>query len=329
MRKIAKRNYGLDIYRIFCCVGVLVYHIADDIYTNSTAKLLFFAVSFCVPGFFVLSGYFAGAKKEVSFESCEKKAGKTLLKLFGWVCFWCIIRFFRITEFLNPAEQFFLSFKSEGIVPVGWFLFTYSGLLIIEKPLNYLLNKCRAVFALITAALLVLNMFGILAPYIGGRVQAFHVHLFPVYFMAGMLIGSFKDFKFKKKALNYIAILLFSAGAAGSFVYLIKTADGFEPGILPQTIYGTWFHTVSLLCFFVLFSKMPFFKAKFARTALEKMSANTFCVYMMHLPVYMYFAMTYPVISMKWVVFYVAAMFVLAQIVAEIFKKLPILRKIV
>ena len=26
-----KRNYGLDIYRILCCIGVLTYHVMDDV----------------------------------------------------------------------------------------------------------------------------------------------------------------------------------------------------------------------------------------------------------------------------------------------------------
>lgn len=25
------RNYGLDIFRILCCIGVLCYHIMDDL----------------------------------------------------------------------------------------------------------------------------------------------------------------------------------------------------------------------------------------------------------------------------------------------------------
>ena len=25
------RNYGIDVFRIFCCIGVLNYHIMDDV----------------------------------------------------------------------------------------------------------------------------------------------------------------------------------------------------------------------------------------------------------------------------------------------------------
>lgn len=30
-----ERNYGLDLYRIFCCIGVLTYHIMDDVLGKS------------------------------------------------------------------------------------------------------------------------------------------------------------------------------------------------------------------------------------------------------------------------------------------------------
>lgn len=29
-----KRNYGLDLFRIMCCAGVLNYHVIDDVLGN-------------------------------------------------------------------------------------------------------------------------------------------------------------------------------------------------------------------------------------------------------------------------------------------------------
>ena len=63
---------GLDIFRILCCIGVLNYHVVDDVIIilqsaggagesigGKLAYLLYYASSFCVPGFFLLAGYFA------------------------------------------------------------------------------------------------------------------------------------------------------------------------------------------------------------------------------------------------------------------------------
>lgn len=62
------RNYGLDIFRIMCCLGVLDYHIVGA-YLNGTnvcsgggGQALYFLAAFCVPGFFLLSGYLLGQK---------------------------------------------------------------------------------------------------------------------------------------------------------------------------------------------------------------------------------------------------------------------------
>ncbi len=30
-----RHNYGLDLYRILCCIGVLTYHIMDDVLGKS------------------------------------------------------------------------------------------------------------------------------------------------------------------------------------------------------------------------------------------------------------------------------------------------------
>lgn len=60
------RNYGLDVFRIMCCFGVLDYHIIGAFLNGnnscSVGQILYFTASFCVPGFFVLSGFLLGEK---------------------------------------------------------------------------------------------------------------------------------------------------------------------------------------------------------------------------------------------------------------------------
>lgn len=47
-----ERNYGIDIFRILCCIGVLIYHTFDDILGVNGACIFYYGASFCVPGFF-------------------------------------------------------------------------------------------------------------------------------------------------------------------------------------------------------------------------------------------------------------------------------------
>lgn len=49
MTKPLPRDYGIDIFRIMCCIGVLIYHIFDDILylQNNTADTIFFLAAYC------------------------------------------------------------------------------------------------------------------------------------------------------------------------------------------------------------------------------------------------------------------------------------------
>ena len=39
-----ERNYGLDVYRILCCMGVLTYHIMDDVLVCGGGLMLWFSI---------------------------------------------------------------------------------------------------------------------------------------------------------------------------------------------------------------------------------------------------------------------------------------------
>lgn len=125
------RNYGLDIFRIMCCLGVLDYHIVGA-YLNGTnvcsgggGQALYFLAAFCVPGFFLLSGYLLGQKNELDIGYYEKKITQIISKLLGWVVFWTVVHFMKTEEVYDVWGNFTASVSSEGILPVAWFLFTY------------------------------------------------------------------------------------------------------------------------------------------------------------------------------------------------------------
>lgn len=52
-----KHNYSVDIFRILCCIGVLTYHVMDDVLGKEGALPIYFGASFCIPGFFAIAGY--------------------------------------------------------------------------------------------------------------------------------------------------------------------------------------------------------------------------------------------------------------------------------
>ena len=78
-----KREYGLDLFRILCCIFVINFHIWDLMILNSKSAsvinfLLYQIGSFCVAGFFVMNGYFAGRKEDV----CLKRIIKRIVRYF-------------------------------------------------------------------------------------------------------------------------------------------------------------------------------------------------------------------------------------------------------
>src|SRR5699024_8524712 len=101
------RNCGIDIFRILCCIGVLNYHIMDDVINieGGVAKFLYFGGAFCIPGFFMLSGYLIEEKRILSIEYCESKIKNILCKLFGWIIFWTVIHFLWTGEIYDLWDQ--------------------------------------------------------------------------------------------------------------------------------------------------------------------------------------------------------------------------------
>lgn len=65
-----KRCYGADIFRIFCCIGVLVYHVFDDLLylQNPVSDTIYYMAAYCVPGFFLLSGFLLSQKQSMPIE---------------------------------------------------------------------------------------------------------------------------------------------------------------------------------------------------------------------------------------------------------------------
>ena len=183
-----ERKSGVDIFRIMCCIGVLNYHVMDDILTSSYAMVVYFASSFCIPGFFLMSGYLL-ANKGVTIDYCEKKIWNTVLKLFGWIALFSVLRFIRTGEVCDMEAQVLLSISSGGILPVAWFLFTYCVILLVAPWLYRLFSKKKILFYIMVSvfvvAFIVCDLGQVL---IMGRPQALWIHLYGTYFVVGMCL---------------------------------------------------------------------------------------------------------------------------------------------
>ena len=138
-------SIAIDYFRILCCIGVLVYHTFDDILDcGALAKIIYFSASYCIPGFFLLSGFLLAYKKEITLRYIINKSINLMLKLIGWISIFILFYYLSDGNLHNIFEEFYLSAFSSGILPVGWFMFSYCAILLLSYPLFNLLNKNNA-----------------------------------------------------------------------------------------------------------------------------------------------------------------------------------------
>lgn len=184
-------NVGLDIFRIMCCTGVLIYHTVQYCQLVGFAKLIYFSASFCVPGFFLLSGFLLGDKDDLTREYCEKKIKHTMTMLFGWIIFWGVIRYILTGEVIDIWQNFTHGVSSGGILPVAWFIFSYSVLMILAYPLHKLKNRHRLLFiALGLSWAVVLGVVGkIRGSVYLPKSQSMQLHIYGCYFILGMCLS--------------------------------------------------------------------------------------------------------------------------------------------
>lgn len=323
-----KRNYGIDIFRIMCCIGVLDYHIMDDVlWYGDFAKPIYFLASFCIPGFFLLSGYLVEEKERLTADYCERKVISVMSKLLGWVVFWTVMHFFRTGEIYEIWAQFTAGAKSGGILPVAWFLFTYCILMIAALPLNKLFHKIPLLFGFITIILMIALSLGVGSEIVSDKTQALWLHLYLGYFMLGMLLNQILNWA--KHRLNpYVlgAVFVFiSLVALGVFAFNVKNATIYLP---PHQYYGKWYYTIWLLAIFCLMSMIEISNYR-SQALIKRLAENTVVVYLGHLPILLYVTSIYSLQNTAMGIVFIIIFFVGLELTAEIFRKIPLLRKLV
>lgn len=87
----------------------------------------------------------------------ENKVIGTMKKLFAWIVLWSILHFIKTGEIYDLWKQLLAGLASDGILPVSWFLFTYSFLLFLGYPLWYLKNKYRKLFGIAMTIFIILR----------------------------------------------------------------------------------------------------------------------------------------------------------------------------
>lgn len=264
-----------------------------------------------------------------SIEYVEKKIIGYAYKLFGWIIIWTMIHLLRTGELWNVWENISLAVKSSGIEPVAWFLFSYTLVLLVAPFFNWLQKKYPIIFALIIAIYVVMIMSGRL-DFIRNKdatLQVLQTYIYASYYLLGMLIRILKG---KPEICNivrniskpsiWVMLILFS------ITYYLHIFTNDSP-LAPDQYYGKWYYTGWLVSIFLCLLDVKVSNRKTIKF-LQRLSRNTFTVYMGQMPILLYITSIRPLDSLVSAIICLIAVFTITQLMAELFNHMPLLRKV-
>lgn len=288
--------------------------------------MLYFLASFCVPGFFLLSGFLLGQKGESDVGYYERKIIQIISKLLGWVIFWSVVHYMKTEEVYDVWENLTAGVSSEGVLPVAWFLFTYCLLMVIGYPITRLKRKCRALFHIIVIVWMCALAMGTGMRIMETRKQSLWLHLYIGYFGLGMAleqwIGAGKPFRKKYHRFVLLGVNLLLCAV---YMFFVITAKEYLP---PNAYYGKWYYTLWLISLFWLVSTIDI-KNRVLQKLVYRLSSNSLVVYLApHVPT-LYVLSVMRLDNIKKAVFLILIFFAGSEVLAEFFRRMPLLRKLV
>lgn len=134
------RNLGLDLLKIFSCIGVVILHSTMsgfNLEQYNISAYLYYLGTYAIPLFFMLNGYFLLNKKILSYGYVLNKIVGILTVVSAWnILIWLIRWDFNV----NPLRKIIGSLVQKGYFYQFWFfgslIIIYLTLPIIKKVLE-------------------------------------------------------------------------------------------------------------------------------------------------------------------------------------------------
>lgn len=131
------RNLGLDLLKIFSCIGVVALHSTMPGFTleqYNVSAYLYYLGTYAIPLFFMVNGYFLLNKKELTYSYVFSKIAGILTVVSVWnILIWLVRRDFTV----NPLRKIIGSLVQKGYFYQFWFfgslIIIYLTLPIIKK----------------------------------------------------------------------------------------------------------------------------------------------------------------------------------------------------
>ena len=315
-----QKEDGLNIFRILCCLGVLVYHVFDDILSTTFTinNFIYFAFSFCVPGFFLLSGYLIGKKESISFKYIITKILKLLFFYSFCIIIFCIFKFILNGELLNPISEIIKGLFASAILPVGWFIFTLSILILSSYFLHKLCAYNKFLYILLLFFIIVLNFVIKIDITV---VQSLWILLYLMYYMIGILLSKIVI----KRKVYKILLVIINVFTFGYYIITVKNANIF---LNPNNYYNKWYYFIWIVSMFFLLKNVNF-NNNSIKKFFDNLSKNTLAVYLFHLPILEVITYYITIDSPLKAGICVLVLFILTQLISEILKKIPFLNQLI
>lgn len=279
------RNLGLDLLKIFSCIGVVVLHSTRpgfNLEQYNISAYLYYLATYAIPLFFMLNGYFLLNKKKLPYSYVFNKIRGILTIVFVWnMLIWVIKRDFNV----NPLMKIIGSLIQKGYAYQFWFfgslIIIYLTLPIVKK----VLEKDYSYFAI----LLILIVIGIVIEMINTFIfhkplqqyvpQTFRLWTWFFYYILGGYLGKINIQEIKLTKLIKISFSIIFIISPILLFYLAKNVYHDAP---TEYFYDSMIVKIVSIGLFILFLKIEKNIVLKNNELIVKLSSLTMGVYIVH-----------------------------------------------
>lgn len=279
------RNLGLDLLKIFSCIGVVILHSTRPgfnlEYYNISAYLYYLA-TYAIPLFFMLNGYFLLNKKKLPYSYVFNKIRGILTIVFVWnMLIWVIKRDFNV----NPLMKIIGSLLQKGYAYQFWFfgslIIIYLTLPIVKKVLekDYSYFVILLILIVIGIVIEMINTFIFHKPIQQYVPQTFRLWTWFFYYILGGYLGKINIQEIKLTKLIKISFSIIFIISPILLFYLAKNVYHDAPA---EYFYDSMIVKIVSIGLFILFLKIEKNIVLKNNELIVMVSSLTMGVYIVH-----------------------------------------------
>ena len=279
------RNLGLDLLKIFSCIGVVTLHSTMsgfNLEQYNISAYLYYLGTYAIPLFFMLNGYFLLNKKILSYGYVLNKIVGILTVVSAWnILIWLIRWDFNI----NPLRKIIGSLVQKGYFYQFWFfgslIIIYLTLPIIKKVLekDYSYSVVLLFLMVIGVVIEIINTFILHKPIQQYVPQTFRLWTWFFYYILGGYLGKINIQEIK---LTKFIIVSFSIIFMISPILLFYLSKNVYHNIFAEYFYDAMIVKIVSIGLFILFVKIEKHIVLKNNELIVMVSSLTMGVYIVH-----------------------------------------------